>query len=369
MNRPGGPTRDSASAQAGRRHPARPVRILVVDEEPGVRQVLESCALVRGAQVEFVEDAARARARLAVLWPDVVLIEAKHMQGAGAVLAEELMRRRPGVQTLVLTRELDGELAVRAIRAGVSDILTKPLKRGEVEQRLRQAVKRARRQKRLYRRLRHLERLCRELDQAREDISRQVDALCGDLVAAYQELAQQMQQAVQASEFQALIRQELDLEQFVRKVLEFVLEKAGPTNAALFLPASLEDYTLAGYVNYDCSGSRPEALLEEIGEVVAAAAAREKELRHLTSPQAIEEWLGRPVAAWERSHVVILPCRHQEETLAVLVVFRDASEPFTGAFLETLSAVASLVGDGLARIIRIHHRHLPDVEDEEPGVV
>ena len=62
---------------------------------------------------------------------------------------------------------------------------------------------------------------------------------------AYRDLNDRMNDVALATEFGSLIRRELDIESLLRTVLEFVLTKSGPTNAAIFLPASSGDFSLA----------------------------------------------------------------------------------------------------------------------------
>src|SRR5690606_37867773 len=134
----------------------------------------------------------------------------------------------------------------------------------ELNQRVDAAIDRHRRDAQREQRTKRLRRLCRKLNEAREEVTQQVDVLCNDLVTAYQELANQMQQVVQTSEYAGLIRDELDLEGLLRKTLEFLVHKAGACNAAIFLPATADEYSLGGYVNYDCTSDSADILLQHL---------------------------------------------------------------------------------------------------------
>lgn len=92
-----------------------------------------------------------------------------------------------------------------------------------------------------------------------------------------------MQHVMHTSEFSAQARDELDLERLVRKTLEFVLVKAGPTNATLFLPASMEEFTVGGYINYDTSSGSAELLLDHLADVVAPALAQHQQPVHVSA--------------------------------------------------------------------------------------
>jgi len=131
------------------------------------------------------------------------------------------------------------------------------------------------------------------------------------------------------------------------------------------MPGAIEGYTLGGYVNYDCNRESADFLLDHLADVVAPQLADHDGLMHVTDNASLSQWIGDDAAYLEDSHVIGIPCQHQDETLAVVVLFRDASEPFHQQVGEQLNAIAPTLADHLARIIRIHHRHLPDFLEEE----
>src|SRR5690606_39228493 len=155
------------------------------------------------------------------------------------------------------------------------------------------------------------------------EVSEQVDILCHDLVTAYQDLAVQMQQVVHTSEYAMVIRDELDLEKLLRRTLEYIIEKAGASNAAIFLPSSMDEYSLGGYVNYDCTPESADMLLQHLGDVFAPKVARQNELVHITDNIALCGWLGDDAMWLEDRHVLAFGCRQDDEALAVIAVFRD----------------------------------------------
>ena len=52
-------------------------------------------------------------------------------------------------------------------------------------------------------------------------------------------------------------------------------------------------------------------------------------------------------------------CRHDDECLAVVTLFRDRRTGFGEDHVATLDTISELFGGQLARVIHIHHRHLP----------
>lgn len=355
--------------------PRRPVRVLAIDPEPQLGRLLAQCQTVTGPlEVVQVDSLAQGRSQLAQGRFDVVALEPHLPDGSGLALVQELRRRHRQTRTLVVSSQPSLEQAIDAIRAGVSDFLVKPLGVAQLAQSLRRALDQQAQDRRRAQRVRRLRRACQKLDQARLDISRQVDILCNDLVTAYQELACQVQQVASASEYGAIIRNELDLEMLLRKSLEYLVDKAGPTNAAIFLPSSLDEFSLGGYVNYNCSNDAADILLEHLGDMVAPRVAQTDGLVRLYDQQSLRDWLGDDdqAACLAECDVTAFACRHQKEALAVVILFRDQTQPFDESLLETCASIAPMLGQALARLIRIHHRHLGDldwgsVEDESDG--
>lgn len=344
---------------------AQRFHVLLVDTDPKVRKVLADA--ISGEHMVLLEAAslAEARTRLRESEVDLALIEPNLPDGSGMDLAHELDQTRSTTQTIVISDQPNLQRAVEAIRAGAADFIAKPLDLDELNERVRVAIDRHKVGQKQQMRIRRLRRICKKLNIARQEVTQQVDILCNDLVTAYQELAAQMQHVVYTSEFAALVRNELDLENLLRKTLEYLVHKAGSTNAAIFLPATGSEYSLGGYVNYDCTPDSADLLLQHLADVVAPLLAERDAPVHITDNQTLGEWLGDDFAYLADSHVLGFACPHDDETLAVVVLFRDGSQPFDADVLETTAAIAPLLGQAMARIIRVHHRQINDSFDND----
>lgn len=282
-------------------------------------------------------------------------------------LAHELRRRRRRTQLLFTSSRPTVDAAVEAVRVGAVDFLPTPLAQDDLVARLRQAMSRRQHDRQQAERIRRLRRACRKLDQARVDVGRQVDILCSDLVTAYQELAAQMQEVASVREYENLVRNELDLEQLLRRTLEYLIEKGGPTNAAIFLPATADEWSLGGYVNYDCTDGAADLLLQHLADVLAPKIAGNEKAVQVTSDTVMSHWLGDDAAYLEGSDMLAFACRHEGEPLAVVAMFRDRSQPFDDGLPETCDAVAEVLGRTLVKVIRVHHRHKPEMDDYGAG--
>ena len=129
-----------------------------------------------------------------------------------------------------------------------------------------------------------------------------------------------------------------------------------PTNAAIFLPASNTEYHIGGYINYDCSTQSPEMLLQHLADVVAPKVSSTDAPLHITDNDTLSKWIGDDYAYLADCHVLAVACKHEGETLAVIVLFRDQTQPFTPLIVETCAAVGPTLAEHLTRLIRIHHR-------------
>ncbi|MEM8495947.1 MAG: GAF domain-containing protein, partial [Planctomycetota bacterium] len=141
-----------------------------------------------------------------------------------------------------------------------------------------------------------------------------------------------------------------------------------PANAAIFLPATMDEYSLGGYVNYDCTKEAADLLLEQLADSLAPRIAAHEDLVHLTRREDIERWIGPEAGALGDSELLAVPCMWDDECLAVLVLFRDVDQPFVEDHLDRVSALAPMMGEALEKIIRVHHRSLfSDDEHESYG--
>ena len=161
------------------------------------------------------------------------------------------------------------------------------------------------------------------------------------------------------SDFGAMVRQELDVETLLRQSLEFVLQQGGPTNAAVFLPGTTGDYALGAYVNFSCPKETAEVMLDHLANVAAPRLEHITELAYCRTARAIREAIGDGSQWVEDGEMVAFTCRAGGEALAIFVLFRDRTNPFSEHLRKILSRIAPVFGAQLARVVRIHHRHLP----------
>ncbi len=349
--------------KAKRKRRDRPFGVLVVDDEPAIRAALGDALdseNMRLHEAGCLEEARRVVEDRAI---DLVLLDVKLPDGSGLELAEELADSQPGVQSIVMTGLPNLERAVEAIRAGACDFIAKPLDLTELNHSVARAMEKRRTDTKLQDRVTRLKRICKKLNKSRYEVTQQVDILCNDLVTAYQELADQMKHMQVTNQFRAMIEQDLDLENILRTCLEQVLNQVGPTNAVVFLPSQSGGFTMGGYVNYSFDKPTADILLSHLCDVAAPRIAEAYETKHLTENEEISGWLLDDSAWLTDMHVVAIPCRHEDECLAGILLFRDSSEPFDTDGVETMAAVSKVFAEHLVKVIDVHHRHVEDFDD------
>ena len=114
------------------------MHVLVIDDEPAVRQILAATVTRAGYSVDQASGVVEAAAKLARGDVDLALCDIKMPDGDGVELVRNT--RAAGIETLfvMVTAFASVENAVEALRAGASDYIVKPVRGEELKHRLSQ---------------------------------------------------------------------------------------------------------------------------------------------------------------------------------------------------------------------------------------
>jgi DNA-binding response OmpR family regulator len=118
-------------------------KILVVDDDPAVRNLVFRFLSKQDYQVESAEDGKNALAVFEQFNPDLVVLDVNLPDANGYDLCKE-MQTRTGVFVLMLTSRSDEADKIRGFTEGADDYLTKPFSLGELEVRVGAILKRQR---------------------------------------------------------------------------------------------------------------------------------------------------------------------------------------------------------------------------------
>jgi two-component system response regulator AtoC len=108
-------------------------RVLVIDDDPGIREYLEALALRQGYRVTAVADGEEALARLGACRPDIVTLDAVLPGMDGLETLRQLKKLAPAVPVIMLSGHGQASTIVEAMRLGASNFLRKPFEAEELE--------------------------------------------------------------------------------------------------------------------------------------------------------------------------------------------------------------------------------------------
>jgi len=103
-----------------------PLHLLIVEDDPAVRDACSEIATTMGFAVHSAGDLAAARAILKSQAVDILLLDLRLPGSSGLDLLEEVKAIHPETAVIVMTAFATVSSAVEAMRIGASDYLTKP---------------------------------------------------------------------------------------------------------------------------------------------------------------------------------------------------------------------------------------------------
>src|SRR5437763_16416191 len=117
--------------------------LLVVDDDRRIRVLLSRFLLLEGYRVTTADTAADARAKLASLSFDLLIVDVMMPGESGLALVQDL-RARSNVPILMLTARVEAQNRIEGLSAGADDYLGKPFEPKELALRVASILRRAR---------------------------------------------------------------------------------------------------------------------------------------------------------------------------------------------------------------------------------
>lgn len=118
--------------------------ILVIDDDPLMREYVEEALLRAGYQVKTAASGQEGLERFAETPPDAVITDLKMMPMNGLAVLEKVLEEAPGLPVIVMTAYGTIETAVDALKKGAADYILKPFTPDALELSLDRALEQAR---------------------------------------------------------------------------------------------------------------------------------------------------------------------------------------------------------------------------------
>jgi len=325
-------------------------RVLVVDDEPGLIEVIGDvvrqhvdCRIIAASTV------AQARKILAD-GPIEVLVTDVHLpDGDGMSLLAALREQQPNASAIVITGSPSMDRAITAMRDGAIDFVSKPFSNQQLVDRVRSAIERHTTNMKRERRIDRLRQAVKRLNDSRKLISKKVDLLCNDLVSAYGELSQKLEDVRNQDGFRKFIDGAKDLEQLLCHSMDWLLREMGYANVAVFLAADDGVFQLGAYMKYTVAGEH--MLTDALRRVIIPMAAKEG-LVHFSAETLRDKLSPQEMAFLKGQDVLAVNCTYLGESLAAIVFFRDQKTAFSESDTDLLKQVSPIFAVELATVVR-----------------
>ncbi|MGD9817269.1 MAG: sigma-54-dependent transcriptional regulator [Desulfomonilaceae bacterium] len=119
---------------------SRKAKILVVDDEPSQRKMLQANLSLEGYEVYEADDGKTAISRVSEEFFDLILMDNRMSQLDGIEALKQIKKISPGIPVIIITAYASVETAVEALQSGAHDYLTKPLDIDELKIKVQQTL-------------------------------------------------------------------------------------------------------------------------------------------------------------------------------------------------------------------------------------
>ncbi len=339
-----------APAEANKLKPALPPRVLVVDDEPELRETI-SHIMSRNLECRLLVAGSYAEAHKIVTTQTIALLVAdvNLPDGDGLSLLNALQKHQPSASAIVISGSPSLENAITAMREGALDFVPKPFTNDQLLDRVKKALLRQSRITKQEKRILRLQRAVRRLNEARRMVSQKVDLLCNDLISAYGELSKQLDGVRTQEGFRKFIANAKDLEQLLCHAMDWLLRQLGYCNVAVWLASEEGDFQLGAYMKYTVPGE--QIVTDALRRVLLPSTQREGVV-HLPSQELQSQFSPQEFEHLKNNDILAVNCTYLGEGLAAVMFFRDVKNPFTTDDENLVRSISAIFAVSLASVVR-----------------
>jgi len=240
-------------------------KILLVDDEEGIRKVLGIALEDFGYEVILAENGERALQLFREQQPAIVLTDIKMPGMDGIDLLRTLKRENPDTEVIMITGHGDVELAIKSLKYQATDFVTKPINDDVLEIALKRADEKIRMRRQLQQYTENLEQLVQEKTQRL--IAAERLAAVGQTVAGLSHAIKNIAGSLKGGMFVLEKGIELDHRQYLLQGWEMV---KGNVDKIKNLSLDLLDYAKGTDIDYQLGD--PNTPAQEVGDLMKARA-------------------------------------------------------------------------------------------------
>jgi putative nucleotidyltransferase with HDIG domain len=314
-------------------HMEQSARILVVDDEPGVREIVKTYIEYEGFSVVTATDGMEALHLVETEAFDVVLSDILMPRMDGLTLAAEIHRVQPDTVVVLMTGYASVNTAVEAIKRDVFDYILKPFQNMQI---VLQAVRRAVERKQL---IQDRKNLVEDLKRTNAELAHHRQLLMEKVTKTDTELARRVERLSILYEISRSASSITGLDQLLVNITNQVSSAMNNSPGILWLlDASRTNLKRQVTVGFDHLAFIPESIAWDEGEV--GEAVRDNRVRVCQIPERLKESIFRDLVEGEKAvSMAMIPFSFEDIALgAFTIFFRDA--PPTEEDISLLSAIA-----------------------------
>ena len=318
----------------------RTPRILIVDDEPGIRELLVDALADLHMQVDAVGTGAEAIAVARQVCPDIVVTDMNLGDCSGLDVIETIRSdSEDPPSAVVITGMSDPTIFAEASRYHPVELMAKPLDIDRLRATIHAELARKRQYRRSRGRTRRLRKLARKSNIERKAIHRELHETCAGLTAAYQTLSGQLalQQLVIGYQ-QAMIAARTDDDVF-RSLFRLYVHRSGPVfGVAMVCDADAELQMIGRFgVPFPDASVFCNSLVRPIVERVLCDPHCSL-LDAGDHKQLFDESLHRFLPGITTLAMPLIPT--QGELIGLVVFYRKGEQPFTDADVAMTEVIA-----------------------------
>lgn len=304
-------------------------RILVVDDEPNICNLLRELLSKQDYVVDTCLNGQEALAKTQNTTYDMVISDLKMPGMNGTDLIKSIKAASPDTAAVLITGYATVETAVRALRYGADDYVTKPFNIEELRKVVSRGLESKQLRQRNHKLVEMLQSANKELNRHRDELKHEVVRTSESLLATNRRLEERVQQLNTIMKVTKAITSILDLDRLLDFCLKLLGREMGVENSSIMLMQPGGQW-LVVKASYGPSSDRVTGKERKLGDGVAGWVAEYKEPLLITDADASPVFATEFARKYPSKSFLCVPLVLQERTLGVLnLTGKVNGEPFT----------------------------------------